>query len=836
MSTLPIFSIREQFLSALNICNRVIIKAPTGSGKSTQIPQILLDSGLVDGEILVLEPRRLAARMLANRVAAERGGTVGGETGFQTRYETMVSSQTRIRFITEGILPRLMLSDRLLKPISAVIFDEFHERSLTVDIGLALIRQLQQNFRPDLKLIVMSATLSGEMLEEYLMGAQTIVSEGRTFPVSVHHLTSAAKDAPWDGAAEAVRYLIGKQCDGDILIFMPGIYEIRKTAQLLKETSFGEPLQVMMLYGDLSAELQQQVMEPGIRRKIIVATNIAETSLTIPGVRHVVDSGLARINRYDQSRGFNTLYVEKISIDSADQRAGRAGREAPGSCIRLWSVSDHHGRACRTAPEISRVDLSEAVLQLKMLGFDDIRNFPWLESPEPLSIHAALELLQTVGAMDADGQLTKNGRAMAELPMHPRLGRLLIEASMRGVTKQGALAAALLTERPLFIGSPEFPEEIVSQSAGSDFEGIRLLINRIIQSRFDPALCAKYNINISALRQILRTEAYYLQICRKRGLYKQDNDAGPHLLSQAVLMAYNDRLARRRDKGTLQCELAHGKRGDLDKDSLARKEQLLVITTVRELKSRQQTTPRVVLSLACSVDEGWLKECFPQRWQSISEYVWNTIRQAVEVKEQTVCCGVVIQENICIHPDVEKAGEVLAQNLIDRKLPLNGWGTDVHDYINRLQWLSTQFPERSLPSFGTEERELVIHELCRGEFRYDAVKDKPLIGFIKELLSWEQQRLVETLAPQVIVTPKGRKLKIIYKADQKPVIRARIQELFDLKATPRIAEGRVGVVLEILAPNMRPVQITEDFEGFWNNHYPELRKTLSRRYPKHEWR
>lgn len=835
MNSLPVLKLRENIITAAKTCNRLIIKAPTGSGKSTQIPQMLLDSGILKGKILVLQPRRIAARMLANRVATERGSVIGQEIGFQTRFESMTSESTRVQFITEGILPRLLLSDKMLSSVSAVVFDEFHERSLTVDLGLALIKDLQQH-RADLKVVVMSATLSSSPLADYLEGAEIIVSEGRTFPVSVHYYSEVAKEDPWVAAKEAVKYLINQGCSGDFLIFMPGAYEIRRTAQLLRESSFGEPLQIMMLYGDLPGESQRQVMEPAKKRKIIIATNIAETSLTIPGVRHVIDSGLARVNRYDQGRGFNTLYVEKISIDSADQRAGRAGREAPGTCIRLWSIADQRGRAQRTQPEIGRVDLSEVILQLKMLGYTDIQKFNWFEAPESNSIRVAQELLRSIGAIDSEGNLKTDGKLMAELPMHPRLARLLIEASKRGVPKQGAMAAAVLSERPFFSGSAEVSREIIKNCAGSDFELIRYVISRITESNFDPSVCRKFNVNISALNQVIRTQAFYLQVCRKRGMHTRDVSDDPKLLSQAILIAYSDRLACRRDQGTLLCDLADGRRGELEKDSVARGAKLMVATTIREIKSKQQVTPRTVLSLVCGVDEEWLHQYFLGQWKTDTELVWNSIRQTVESRELIRCCGVVIKESIDIHPDPQKAGDVLATIIIDKKLILNGWGTEVQDYIHRVQWLAQLFPEKNLPLFTDEDKALVIHELCRNEFRYDAVREKPAIGYVKELLSWEQQRIVEDMAPQYVLNPTGKKLRITYRSGQTPVVRARIQEIFDLRKTPSIANETVAVVMEILAPNMRPVQVTDNLERFWSVHYPELKKMLSRRYPKHEWR
>ena len=833
-TTLPIFEMQNAIEHALHSSNRLIIRAPTGSGKSTQIPQMLLNV-CTTGTILVLQPRRLAARMLCMRVAFEHGGEAGEEIGYQTRFETVVSEGTRVRFITEGILPRMLLSNPTLKGIAAVVFDEFHERSLTVDLGLALVRTLQEKFRPDLKLVVMSATLDTGPVAAYLPGAEIIESQGRTFPVNIQYITGAARQESWIAAISAVTTLIRNGALGDILIFMPGVYEIRKTVASLREMALGEQIEVLMLYGDLPVEQQRRVMEPNQRRKVIVSTNISETSVTIPGVRHVIDSGFARVNRYDAVRGFNTLYVERISVDSADQRAGRAGREAPGTCIRLWTVHDHASRSQRTVPEILRVDLAETVLQLKMLGFSDIEHFPWIEPPAHQTVEAAGTLLQELGALDPNGAITSDGKKMAELPMHPRLARLLLESSIRGIPAQGAFAAAILSERPVLMGEPDIHRDVLKSCAGSDFALLFYVVRQVVNSNFDPELLRKLNVNGSAVRQLLRTEAYFLQVCRKRGMHTRDRNDDPQLLSKAILLAYADRVAKRRDQGTLLCELRDGRKGELSKESLARGTPLFVATTIRELKSRQQTSPRTVLSLACGITETWLAELFPDKWSEQTIYWWNSVRGVVEAKRVRSCLGITIEEFSEPNPDREKAGEVLAQTIIEKKLSLTGWNTEVHEYISRVQWLQEQFPEKELPSFDQTDYEIIIHELCRSESRYEHVRAKPVIGLIREMLSFEQRSFVEQAAPAFLNNPDGRRMKVVYQKGHAPVIRARIQDLYGMKETPRIAQGRAAVVIEILAPNMRPVQVTDDLERFWNVHYPELKKALSRRYPKHKW-
>ena len=594
MEQLPIFNIRGEFMAALGRTNRIVLTAPTGSGKSTQAPQFLLDAPagtLAAGQILVLQPRRLAARMLAERVADERAGKLGDEVGFQTRFETAVSAQTRLRFITEGILPRMLLGDPLLRSVAAVVFDEFHERSLATDLSLALIRSLQETRRPDLKLVVMSATLDAARLLEYLGNAPAppaighlaaispmttdampgrnpiatpshrhtavpvvhLHAEGRRYPVDIRYRQGSGGAAqPWDLAADALGQLLAAGAAGDVLIFMPGSYEIRRTLEACRRHA-GAGVTLLPLYGDLPAEQQHQVMRPDpVRRKIIVATNIAETSLTIPGVRHVIDSGLARIQRFDAARGFNTLFVETISRAAAEQRAGRAGREAPGICLRLWTQLEQNHRPPHQDAEIARVDLAETVLSLSMLGFRP-HEFPWFESPPATAVAAATTLLVDLGALekitnaerrvtnecdlklDADSAacamrnspfaiphtVTPTGRRMSQLPAHPRLARLLLEAENRGCLREATLLAAILSERNALLAgkTADAPAE---DPYDSDLNRLMTLLHQARAAHYDPAHCTRLGLNATAARQIFRTQAYFHQVCHRRGMVGEE--------------------------------------------------------------------------------------------------------------------------------------------------------------------------------------------------------------------------------------------------------------------------------------------------------------------------
>src|SRR5215471_6976861 len=451
MERLPIYEIEQDLVARLRTQRRLIISAPTGSGKSTQVPQMLLDHGLLgDGQVVILQPRRLATRLLAARVASERKSELGREVGYQIRFENVTSPQTRIRFVTEGVLLRQIVQDPKLSGVSALIFDEFHERHLYGDITLARALDLQDSERPDLKILVMSATLDAARLEEYLQPVRVVESQGRTYSVDITYSATPGyidKRPIWDQAAEAFSNFVLSGAEGDVLVFMPGGFEISQTIEAIRHTDESRGFILLPLHGELPPRDQDAAVARYDKRKVVVATNVAETSLTIDGIRCVIDSGLARIPRYDPYRGINTLLIEKISRASADQRAGRAGRTAPGVCMRLWSRDEHAHRPPQELPEIKRLDLAEVVLTLKAAGVENLRKFRWLEPPDEQSLAHAEELLTDLGALDKNGSITGVGRKMLAFPIHPRYARMLLAAQEYGCVYQAALVAALTQGR-----------------------------------------------------------------------------------------------------------------------------------------------------------------------------------------------------------------------------------------------------------------------------------------------------------------------------------------------------------------------------------------------------
>ncbi len=848
---LPIYAIKDEFIAQLREVGRIVVTAPTGSGKSTQIPRFIEEGlSLPEGQrILVLQPRRLAARMLAERVAAECGGEPGELVGFQTRYERAVSGQTKILFITEGILTRLLISDPSLKGVGAIVFDEFHERSLNIDLGLAMAWHCVQTRRPDLRLIVMSATLAAAPLQAYLGDCPHVHAEGRSYPVSIMYSPLPANQGAPITAAQALRRLLQAGVPGDVLIFMPGGYEIRATAEECRRLPMASELSIHLLYGDLPPSEQRQVMAPSDRRKVIIATNIAETSLTIPGVRHVIDSGLARIARHDSGRGVNLLETRPIARDSADQRTGRAGREAAGTCIRLWSEIVHSAKPSQSVPEIQRLDLAEAVLAVMAYGFSDPGSFPWLEAPPERALSAARQLLGQLGLVDASGNLTALGEDLRHAPAHPRLALLLWLGVQEGCIEEASLAAAILSERPVRVSSSATPRSQGTRRRQeakrrarqaslpeSDFLETFHLLRVAQEVRFEQQQCVGLGLNAGAARDVMRAAQDFLSESRR--LWGDSGSSQDSELSflQCLLRVFPDRLARRRDQGTLVCELSGRRLAELSRESVVRGEALFLACEARETGQASQPGTKTILSLASGVREQWLWDFFPDAWEETDIAVWDDSQQQVVRRQSLSCLGIVLEEKLRQDPDPEAAAEILACLLDDGKLALPGWDDDVERWIARVRWLAEMFPEQGLPSYDESDRAKVHRLLCAGETSYRAVKNKECLAAVRQLLPRSQVQFVEAMAPAQVMLPNGRRMRLEYTPGQAPKGRSRIQDFYDMVETPRVAGGAVPVLLDILAPNYRTVQITDDLKRFWDVHYPRIKPELARRYPRHVWR
>jgi ATP-dependent helicase HrpB len=892
---LPIYEIEQGLVAALREDRRLILSAPTGSAKSTQVPQMLLDQGLLGpGQVVILQPRRLATRLLAKRVAAERNTELGGEVGYQIRFENVTSGKTRIRFVTEGVLLRQMVQDPKLPGVSALIFDEFHERHLCGDIMLGRALDLQEQGRPDLRVLVMSATLEVSRLEEYLQPCRVIESQGRMVPVEIEF---AAKPAyfdhrpVWEQAAGAFRDFVHSGGEGDVLVFMPGGFEISQTIEALRAYPESRGFILLPLHGELLPRDQDAAVARYEKRKVVVATNVAETSLTIDGFRCVIDSGLARIPRYDPYRGINTLLIEKISRASADQRAGRAGRTAPGACLRLWSQEEHGHRPQQELPEVKRLDLAEVVLALKATGVEDLRKFRWLEPPDEQALAHEEELLADLGALragagggaeapigcstldvgggmscrskqhptsnieqptsNAGGEaslaneagalhITDVGRKMLAFPLHPRYARMLLAAQDYGCVYDACLIAALTQGRDLLLRNVDGEtgrrrENLLGDKPGSD---LGMLVNaweHASRNQFRPESCRQLGIHAATARQVGPLLQQFLDIARRERLDTTQRDAPEEATRKCILIGFSDRVARRLDFGTARCELVHGRRGTLARESVVQQSPLLVAAEVQEVEGKDKGVS-TVLSLATAIEEDWLRELFPEDIKAVPRVFYDANTKRVYAEEQVRFRDLAIAVRRVEPPPADAAACLLTDEVLAGRLTLSDWDEAVEQWILRLNLLSQWCPELALPVIGEEDRRALIEQVCHGAFSGKEIRDRPVKSVVMSWLSAAQQDLLERHAPERLTLANGRTPRVNYDRPAPPHIAVRIQELYDVNVTPHIAMGRVPVLVHILAPNMRPVHITQDLAGFWREHYPRVKQELQRRYPKHKWR
>jgi ATP-dependent helicase HrpB len=850
---LPIYGIEEPIVAGLRETRRLIVSAPTGSGKSTQVPQMLLDRGLLGaGQVVILQPRRLAARLLAARVAWERKTLVGREVGYQIRFENVTSADTRIRFVTEGLLLRQMVQDPKLRGVSALIFDEFHERHLYGDITLARALDLQDAERPDLQILVMSATLEAAPLEEYLKPCRVVESRGRRFPVEVEFATRPAyldQRPVWDQAAEAFSDFVASGGQGDVLIFMPGSFEISQTIEAIRRGNESRGFVLLPLHGELPPRDQDAAVARYDQRKVVVATNVAETSLTIDGIRCVIDSGLARLPRYDPYRGLNTLLIEKISRASANQRAGRAGRTAPGLCRRLWSQEEHAHRPQHELPEVKRLDLAEVVLTLKAAGVEDLRAFRWLEPPEEQALAHAEELLTDLGALKSINyqlkphhqlRLTPIGRKMLAFPLHPRYARMLLAAQQYGCVYQACLLAALTQGRDLLLRNVDGDiarrrEDLLDDKPLSDFSLLTRAWQHASANDFRLEACRRLGVHAVAARQVGPLLQQFLETARREGLDTTQHEAPEEALRKCILIGFSDRVARRLDSGAPRCELVHGRRGTLARESVVQHSPLLVAAEVREVEGKDKSV-QTVLSLATAIEETWLHNLFPEDIAAAPRVFYDPDTRHVYAEEQLRFRDLAIGARRIEPPPAEAAARLLAAEVVAGRLTLHDWDDGLEQWILRLNLLVQWCPELALPPISDEDRRHLIEQVCHGSFSGKDLKDKPAKAVVKSWLSGAQQELLEKHAPERLSLSNGRTAKVLYAAGNPPHIALRIQQLYGVKATPRIAMGRVPVLVHILAPSQRPVQITQDLPGFWRDHYPRIKQELQRKYPRHEWR
>jgi len=777
---LPVDAVLPELLGALRAHSAVVLEAPAGAGKTTRVPPALLDQ--VQGEIVVLEPRRIAARMAARRVAQELGDP--DVVGWQVRFEQSGTPRTRLWYVTEGILARRMLSDPQLRGVGAVVLDEFHERHLPGDLALALAQRLL----PGIKLVVMSATLEAAPLARHL-GAPVIRSEGRRFPVEIEHVKRADERRLEQQVAAAVRRLTLPGSTGDVLVFLPGAAEIRRAAEACAELARHRDLLLTPLHGDLSAAEQDNALAPASRRKVILSTNVAETSVTVPGVTCVVDSGLARIASHSPWSGLPMLNVARISRASAAQRAGRAGRLGPGRTLRLYTRHDFDSRPEHHAPEIERLDLAGLLLELRAASLDP-GSLPWLDPPPAAALQVAADLLRRIGALDAGGDATELGRACAKLPLHPRLARLAVEAARRGYREDGCTAAALLNERDARGDSTLAP------TGSSD-------VLDLLERRRSP-----------------RAEQARAQLLRLAPPDGPRSGTRDEAILISVLAGFPDRVAKRRGADLL---LASGGAAQLSTESAVRDAGLLVAVEAEERRTGNRA--RVLVRVASAIEPEWLLDLQPQALREQTDLVWEPARERVEVVSRLLYDQLTLEETRRLpRPDESEAA---ARILLD-----HAGAIPDPDALARLRArvaiVSRHCPESGIEALSDATLRARLEEAARGVTSLRELREA-------DLLSSLTPADLDRFAPDQVVLPGGRKLRIEYAEGQPPSVRSRLQDFFGLQRGPSICNGRVPLTLHLLAPSGRAQQVTQDLAGFWQRHYPAIRRELMRKYPKHAW-
>ncbi len=811
----------------------VVITAPPGSGKTTLVPPALLDDLDATARLVLLQPRRLAARAVAHRIAALRGSPVGGEVGYRVRFDTRASSATRLSVETTGIMLRRLLGDPGLAGIDAVVLDEFHERSVEMDLVLGMLVRVRETLRPDLRIAVMSATLDPGPVAALLAtgggSCPVIAAAGRVFPVDTHFLRHGDRRDLVDLVADAVPRAL-RDTPGHVLVFLPGVGEIARCQRALGPVLERLGVATLPLHGDLPPEAQDRVLGDSAVRKVILATNVAETSLTIPGVTAVVDSGLARQPRTAPATGLPRLDLVPISKAAADQRAGRAGRTGPGVCLRLWDEPAHHRRPAAETPEVLRSDLAGPLLQLLALGEDS--GFPWLDAPGSEAVAAARRLLQCLGAVerqhDGRDRITPLGLELASLPAHPRLARLLIAGAEHGVLREASIAAALLSDRDPFRaprsgGGPRDRQRIRSRSDVVD-RVVALQTLHAGGAIDDPEL----EPHEAAARGVLRAaEQLYGLVEAPRGARAVDPAVA---LMRALLDAYPDRVARLR-AGTQDRGALVGGRGVRLTSSRVRGEPLLLAIDVDDAGGE------AAIRSASAIERGWLDDG-PQAAHLVvaEELLFHPSRRQVEARTVTRWMDLVLDEAPAAIDDWDAAAAILAQEAArDLRRVLPGEDSAAGSFLARARWLARALPKLDLPALDGTTLAGLLPDVCRRLRSLDDVAHADWLPHLHALVGHHRVAEVERLAPVHIDLPNGRRQRISYPDDGPPVVAARIQDLFGVADTPRVAGGTVPVVLHLLGPNHRPQQVTSDLAGFWRGTYPNIRKELQRRYPKHAW-
>ncbi|WP_373035893.1 ATP-dependent helicase HrpB [Sulfurimonas sp.] len=835
MQNLPINQVLPQVKSELLTSNRLVLQAPPGAGKSTVLPLALLDEPWLEDKIIImLEPRRLAVRSCASRMAELLGEKVGQRIGYQIKMDSLKSKDTKILIVTEGILTRKLQADPSLEDVALIIFDEFHERSIHADLSLALSLESQALIREDLKLLVMSATLNTHAICELLGNAALIESEGRSFAVENVYLDAKTTQPTKKELPYFVSKLITdvlKSDDGNILVFLPGMAEIKKTqmliAEMLKETN-NSAVFVSALYGNLSKEEQDKAIKapPKGKRKIVLSTNIAQTSLTIEGIKIVIDSGLANTSVFNSSSGMNRLQSSFISQDSATQRAGRAGRLSAGKCYRLW----HKGKILQKhdKPEILSTDLTQMLLELSLWGNEEISELQWMDLPPEAAMTHAKELLFELGATDAKGKITAHGKQMSSFGMHPRLAHMTIKAQEMRLSYEASLLCVLIQEKDIY----------TSAYKSSD-----------IRERVSVLHEVNCGISINASHIDIKQCKFLLQSASKIEK-KQKSDINLEMLGVLLALAYPERVAKRREKNSCSYLLSNKKGAYLHQEDHELFDSAYLVVCDLDAKSDKVNCvaregalgQNALIYKAASITKAQIELYLADNIQTKESVLWNSELQRVESRKKSYLGSIVIDETQMQSSSNEEVSKVLLNGIKEAGLDSLAWTKDslgLRDRVNFINAhkalkMSCEFPDFSDEHLLETMQEWLLPYLD-GKNSLKSLASLNLYSILSGLLTWEQMQELDALAPAKMKVASGSNIYIDYSDAQKPVLAVRLQEMFGTKTTPTVMNGKVKLMIHLLSPASRPMQVTQDLESFWANTYDEVKKELRGKYKKHYW-
>lgn len=822
--SLPIDELLPEILRSLESHPNLILEASPGSGKTTRVPPALLKAAFraPDQEILILEPRRLAAKYSAHRIADEMGCSVGDQVGYQFRFENVSGPKTRLKFVTEGMFMRLLMSQPKLSRVAAVVLDEFHERHIQSDVALSYLKWLQQTHRPDLRMILMSATLDAHPLARYLKEAPILRRQVALHPIQVSYLPAPASKHLDQLVRETTRRAL-RESSGDILVFLPGMAEIRRCAQSLGDLA---EARVLILHGEISRNEQDQVLQSQGTRKIILSTNVAETSLTIPGVTAVIDSGLHRMASYSWWSGIPSLKTRPISRASATQRTGRAGRTGPGICYRLYTQGDFETRTHFEKPEIVRSDLSQTLLDLKTLGVA-IPQFPWFESPPDASLQASEDLLYRLGATEKTGSLTELGRSMSRIPAHPRVSRMLLEAQAMGILELASWVGAALNNGKIEPGNA---------------------LDEMTKLSKDESLKKSYRILTQSLPDF-KNGSPPLQKSTQSKTTPQDLAA----LARCILMGFPDRVAQKRRLGfnvarvkshEVELLISSGGSAILEETQSMTRDDFFVLLDLQEQQYQNQIKSSLRVRSWIPIEEDWLLDVKPQGIEEMEKCTWDADRKRVITTSQLTYGELVLSESAIQTGKHVDSLKLLIKNGLQidpEKASLADWvsaltrvsefqeSREIESAFARAQ-LTHRYDQSESPEFWTQ-----LMPQLEGKSSLSELAQMDWPTTILQTLLGDRAYSIRDILPAQIVLPSGRPTPIHYSLSQPPWIQSRLQDFFGMKTGPVLLNGTLPVLIHLLAPNQRPVQVTSDLESFWKNHYPELRPALSRRYPRHSW-